>query len=144
MCDPVVMMFSGRGCFIIPNLSLWIAVLLCSPTAVPHYLFPVLDWEHKEVGDQGQDNGVVLFSVFVSEGLMFPHYLQFPRAALSCLCFGLEASLSFSAQWVPHGCAPPAAPGVAEGWEVSENASNQSRSQNFEHFQLCNLCHEWC
>lgn len=46
---------------------------------------------------------MLLFRVFVSEGLMFPHYLQFSRGALSCLCFGLETSLSFSAQWVPGG-----------------------------------------
>lgn len=47
---------------------------------------------------------VVWFSsVFASEGLMSPLYLQFPRAALSCLSFGLETSLSFWAQWVPHG-----------------------------------------
>lgn len=54
MCDPVVMLFSRRGCFIIPNLSLWMAVLLCSPTALSHSLFPVLHWEHKEAGDRGR------------------------------------------------------------------------------------------
>lgn len=88
-------------------------MILCSPSAaVSHCLFPVLHWEHEEVGDKRQDNGVVLFSVVVSEGLVFPHYLQFPGAALSCLSFGLETFLSVSAQWVPHGGAEMS-PGMA-------------------------------
>lgn len=48
----------------------------------PHssfWLFPVLPWEHEEVGDQRQDNAVLLFRVLLSEGFMFPHYLQFPE-----------------------------------------------------------------
>lgn len=85
--------------------SICLPVDRCAPLQPPSRfsLFPVQHWEHKEGGEQRQDNGVLLFRVFVSEGLMFPHYLQFPRGDLSCLCFGLETSLSVSAQWVPGG-----------------------------------------
>lgn len=147
MCNPVVIVFSRRGCFIIPDLSLWISVLLCSPTAVSHCLFPVLEqcWEHEEVGDKRQDNGVVLFSVVVSEGLMFPTLFAVSRSSFKLFvlwagnfpeCFSSVGSSRRGRNEPWNGSAPPTAPGVAEGLEVSEKVSNQSTSQNVELFQL--------